>query len=337
MIDWSKGYSAKYILTVLDKDIWGGRKNVEMIDGTIDHDESSDTRQSATVSTSKKIGDGEEWIRISLLAKQDGEAERVDLFTGITSMPERSIDGTKEQYTAECYSVLKPCEDVAVLRGYYAPIGSGAITIKELLSDTPAPVVIEGESPVTTSNIVAEDGATKLSMALQILDVINWRIRISGDGTVTICEKSDEPVATFDARENDIIEPQVTDTDDWYSCPNCYMAMSDDAGSAVARDDDPDSMLSTETRGREVWTVETGVELSSSESIAEYAQRRLKELQNHARTLKYSRRFKDGILPTDVVNIGYARQSLNGLYRITTQSMELGYGCSISEEVESIE
>ena len=174
-------------------------------------------------------------------------------------------------------------------------------------------------------------------MALHILDAIGWRIRILGDGSIVICANDNNSSLTVGINANDIIECDVTDTFNWYDTPNCFMAIHDDYGAAIARDDSPDSYLSTVSRGREVWKSETGVELSSGENIAAYAVRKLKELQNPARTIQYSRRFFEDVLLGDVVFLNYPRHGLTGKFRIISQTLSLEHGCRTKEEVESIE
>lgn len=334
-MDWSKGFSAKYILKTVNPDTWADKEEFDFSDGSIDYDSSADLRASASVTLPGKIDDGETWIRIYLQATQGGDGATVPIFTGLTTTPERQLDGAKETYKVDCYSTLKPCEDVILPRGYYVPAGSGAAKIKELLSVSPALVEVVGDSPGITDSIVAEDGETRLSMALQILDAINWQIQILGDGTIRIQPKDMDPVLTMSADENDIIETSVTDTNDWYDIPNCYMAISDDYGAAVARDDSG-SPLSTVTRGREVWQCGSGVDLSG-ETIAEYAARKLKELQASARSLEYTRRFFTGVHVGDRVAISYPGYDLVGVFRISSQSLELSQGCKVKEKVASDE
>jgi hypothetical protein len=91
---------------------------------------------------------------------------------------------------------------------------------------------------------------------------------------------------------------------------------------AVARDDDPESMLSTVSRGREVVKVETSVNLADDEGIAEYAERRLKELQATAESVEYDRWFVPSLNIGDKVEMGY--DQIQGVYTITEQTIELG-------------
>lgn len=334
-MDWNRGFSAKYVLANVNPETWHDTSETEFMSGSIDRDSTSSLVESAEVKVDEDPG--EHWIRIYLMAHQTGGAAKVALFTGLTGSPERSLDGNRVTYSVDCYSVLKPADDVLVARGYYAPGGSGARLVRELLSVSPAPVVIVGQSPGITSSIVAEDGETRLSMANKILDSIGWVIRISGDGTVAIMAETPESTRTFGKDENDVLETNITDSYDWYSCPNAFRAVSEEYGIGIARDDSPKSVLSTVSRGREVWMEETGVTPSGSESMAEYALRRLREEQEPARTVKYTRRFFPDILPHDIVTLNYARQDLVGMFRVKSQSIELGYGCRTTEEAVKIE
>ena len=80
----------------------------------------------------------------------------------------------------------KPAADVLLDRGWYAPAGvSGAVLVERLLGGY-APIVSAENAPALTNAVVAEDGETKLSMAHKILKAINWRIRLYGDGLISI-------------------------------------------------------------------------------------------------------------------------------------------------------
>ena len=330
-MDWQHGFSATYCLMTVNPETWADDEELGIIEGTIERDAEADLIESASITLAEPVG--EIWIRLYLQARQESDSEKVALFTGLTSSPERKLDGHRITYPVECYSVLKPADDVLLLRGYTAPRGAGAGLVKELLSVIPAPVEAEDASPALSDNIVAEDGETRLSMANKILDAIGWRLRIEGDGSVTICAKAAESSVRFDANENDVIETEVTDTNDWFECPNVLRAYTEEAGTAVARDDDPESDLSTVSRGREIWLEDTDVNLNVDENIAQYAIRRLREEQQHARTLSYNRRFFDGITVGDIITINYPGYELTGDYRIKTQSITLGYGCRTAEEV----
>ena len=281
---WNEGFTASYYMTIVDPKSWRVIDRLEITGGSIDRN-SSGLYASADVTMTELPEGGETWIRLWMDAEQDG-VEHVPLFTGLTSAPERSLDGMRETYKVECFSALKPMDDVLTERGTYIPTEVAAPKAAErLLKAGPAPVVIsaEGELPRLKEAIVAEDGETNLTLALKTLDAVNWRLQIDGRGIITLEPNESRLVQVFGA-DNDVIEPKITDEYDWYACPNVLRAISDDL-TAIARDDDPGSALSTVSRGCEIWAEETSVNLSSNESIAAYAYRRLKELQSPARTI----------------------------------------------------
>ena len=334
-MNWNNGYAARYYYTLVDPASWRDLRRYELTGGNITKTEDG-RMESASISLKSPPEDGESWIRIWLDARQENDGAHEALFTGIMSVPVTSWQGRKESLNAECYSVLQPAADILLPKGWYAPSGmDGASIAAELLEVGPAPVEYDENSPALSRSIVAESGESNLSMAQKIIAAIGWRIRISGSGVISIEERTEEIKSRFDSTENDCVELAVTDKRDWFSCPNVFRASSGDL-TAIARDDDEDSALSTVSRGREIWKEENSVTLSDSESIEEYVARRLKEEQAPARIINYKRRFKPDVLPGDVVEINYPEQSVVGKFRVKTQKIELGYSARTSEEVEDL-
>lgn len=332
-MDWSKGFSAQYYAALVDPGTWRSINRLEITGGSIKR-VLSGLRQSADIDF-VRFGEGERWIRIHLVAKQGNLSENVPLFTGLSSAPDDDIDGKYITNQVQMYSVLKPADDVLLQRGYYVPAGAdGARVIMELLSVSPAPVIIEGTSPALASSIIAEDGESCLSMAERVLTAINWRLMIDGNGTITLCPKANEISAVFDPLSNDMIEPQIKRTYDWYACPNVFRGLMD-GSYAVARDDDPDSPLSTVSRGREIWKEESSCKLAEGESLPEYVTRRLKEEQQVSVIVSYDRRYDPVVNVSDLIQMRYPEQRITGRYQVTSQSIELGYGARLSEEVAS--
>lgn len=333
-MNWQQGYSAKYYATVIDRVSWRDIDRFEILSGSINHT-SEELRESASIECIRYDQSAERWIRIWLDAGQDGNAEHIPLFTGLAVSPDKEIDGNLVSNSVSVYSVLKPAQDILLDRGWYAGSGlRGASVIRQLLSSIPAPIIISENSPLLAHAIIAEDNETSLSMVDKILNAINWRIKIGGDGTIHVMPKASEPSVRFDSLDNDSIEPSVTLKNDWFSCPNVFRAVTD-SDYAVARDDS-DGLLSTQTRGREVWAQETGVSLSADETLEEYAKRRLREEQEVAITVSYSRRYSPNISCGDIITLHYPAQEIDGNFIIDSQSIELGYGLKTTEEVHKL-
>ena len=88
--------------------------------------------------------------------------------------------------------------------------------------------------------IIAEQNENNLSMIEVLLSIINWRMEINGYGEITLSPYPKEDKLVLDSRDVDIIEPQLTDNYDWFSCPNVFRAVAGETF-AEARDEDPNS------------------------------------------------------------------------------------------------
>lgn len=333
-MNWNDGFTAKYYCTVVDPVTWRDISTFDIVGGSIKRTNDG-LMESADLECVNRIQTKEEWVRVYLEARQEGGAERVALFTGLATSPDRKIDGNIENNPIACYSVLKASDDIRLERGWFAPKGAiGSELVKSLLKRSAPPVVADKDSAPLTNYIIAEDGETCLSMAQKILKAINWRIRIDGNGVIHISEKANSSSAIFDPYENDILLPQVDVSDDWYECPNILRTIVND--SAVVIRDESDSGLSIKGRGREIWAEETGVALSDAESQVTYTQRRLKELQAHSLEVAYKRRYKPNILVGDIITLHYPKQGLQGDYAVLSQTVELSYGAETSEKVRKL-
>ena len=332
-MNYSNGFTSQYYYTVVDPITWRDIGTYDLTGGSITKSTDS-LMESADISLTDRPSAVETWVRIWLEARQGESGGREALFTGLLQIPATQWDGTRDNFNAQCYSVLKPADDILLPQGWYATAGAnGAELAAELLAVGAAPVEYDDSSPTLSGYIVAENNESNLSMAWKIVNAIGWRIRINGEGTIRICKKATDPSAVFDSVENDIVELSITDTQDWFSCPNVLQASSG-GKTATARDDDPDSPLSTVSRGREIWRAEHDVHLSNYESIDEYTSRRLKELQTPSRQISYARRYQPDIVPGDLVELHLPAQDIEGIYRVKKQRIELGYAARITEDVE---
>ena len=332
-MEWSKGFSSTYYACIVDPDTWR-----DMDRFYINADSKINRSDTALIEAADVLTDyafeGEKWIRLYMDVRQNGATEHVALFTGIAAAPSQDVFWLKSKYALECYSVLKPAEDVLLPRGYYVPAeADSGQTIQSLFGVTPAPVEVLCEMPAITNAIIAEQAENHLSMVQKVLQAVNRRIRIMGNGTIQICEKASAPTVTYDPLSNDAVEPQLAMTHDWFSCPNVFRAVANDA-SVTVYDDRETSALSTVNRGREVWMEEDNCTLNVGEGLHAYAERRLFEEQARGYELSYSRRYHPDITIGDIVGLRYPENGINGDYKVITQSITLGKGCRTEEECE---
>lgn len=334
-MDWSKGFSAKYYVSILDRNTMRDLRRLEITGGSIKR-EDSELRESADIDCVNYTEDTEQIIRVWLDAKQGGGSSHIPLFTGLATSPGRNINGNLTTNTLECYSILKYAQDVLLPRGWYAPKGiNGGDLIRDLLSVVPVEKLISENSPGLDSAIIAEDGESRLSMTDKILSLMDWRMLVDGYGRIHIEPYDTNPIARFDSVTNDVVEPSLSVTYDWFECPNVYRAVLDDSF-AVARDDDPNSLFSTINRGREVWYEDSSAYLQENETLAEYAQRMLEIAQRVSTSISYDRRFDPAVYVSDIIGLNYPAQGITGNYLVTSQTITLGYNAKTSEEVVKI-
>ena len=332
-MDWSKGFTARYYATIVDPLTWRDMGRVDISGGTIKLSDSN-LRESADIQCKTFDQNAEYWIRIFLEARQEDEGSTlVPLFTGLVSVPSRNFTGLKETSSLQCYSVLKPAEDYLLPLGWNIMAGyNGPKAVYDLLTSvTPAPVRIEGDPVHISMPIVAESGESALSMTDYILSVIGWRLRINGRGEIVICPEADEITSVYSAANNDVIEMNVSISNNWYDCPNVFRAINGDM-IAIAKDEDPDSPFSISSRGREIWMEENGCTLRTDETLGQYSRRRLQEEQIIIYSLSYNRRVDPDVRVSDLIGIVHPDQTINGTFRVTSQSITIGYGASVSEE-----
>lgn len=334
-MEWNKGYSSKYYLTVVDPNSWGDIDVIDIVDGSIKI-EPTGLRCSADLTCPYFDDSVEKLIRVWLDTRQDGSiGSHTPLFTGYATSPDRKLEGRREKKSLQCYSVLLPCDDILLPKGWYVPVNINGVTmIKTLLQ--PAGVRIEVDSEETnvilSTSIVAQSGETNLSMVELILVAINWKMQIDGMGVVHLSAYDEEPVAKFDSINNDILEPSISIDHDWFNCPN-ILRVSLDEQVAVAYDYNSNTPVSINNRGREVWAEEDSVTLNKNETLQAYANRRLKELQRVSTKISYDRRYIPEVNVMDVITLNYPEQGLVGDYMVSSQSITLGYNAKTSEEV----
>lgn len=337
MIDWSKGYTAQYNAAIIDPQTWRDIDTIEITGGTIKKD-ASGLKQSASINCTDWPEGIELWIRVYLIASQNGETTRTAIFTGLATTPTRTIEGTLTTHGITCYSVLKAVDDIDLLPGWYAGQGANAgEVLKDLLSATPAPYAIEENAPFLTDYIVAEQNETRLTMVNKIISTIGWGIDIDGTGRIIAGPQKVNSNISFGPEGMDMIEDEsIKITQDTFSCPNVYAVTSGD-NTYILKDDSLDSPYSIQNRGREVWTHETGVVMPSNENIKQYTERKLAEAQAQSMTAEYKRRYYPELNPGEIIGLRYPGKDLNGQFRIISQSIALGHAATVSEKIERAE
>lgn len=339
-MDWSKGLSASYKAFLVDPVTWSNTEEIEIVSGSISKSEDS-LRESADITVHNYDNNREQWIRVYLDARQSSDSYYGPIFTGLISSPAKDIEGNTQINNLKCYSVLKPANDVLLPKGYYISYGTNSATVlRSLLSvmkAIPIEIISDPEDPIpnVSQTLIAESGETRLSMADKILYSIGCRMIIDGSGAIIISKEAEDPSAYFDSIDNDSLETKLTIENDWFECPNVLRAINGDF-SAIARDENPDSILSVQNRNREIWIEDSNAMPYAGESLSQYAERMLALQQQVSVKVSYSRRFDPNVNVSDIISLKYPGQGLDGNYYVSSQSISLGYSPTVSEVVYAL-
>ena len=170
-------------------------------------------------------------------------------------------------------------------------------------------------------------------MAKYLLEDTEWFIRIDGNGRVTIEEKSDDIVATFDTLDRDVIMPDLTDETDIYDIPNVLRVRDGNGNYETIYNDDENSDTSIGNIGWEKWE-DRQLDLDYGETLLEKANKQMEEMSKTKRKISYTREFDPDIKTNDMVLYLLPHQGIVGVFRIISQSISIGAGVSVSEIAE---
>ena len=271
-----------------------------------------------------------DYYRIVMTAKQGGEMARVDVATLLFDVKGGAVDFGRTVHDVDGFSVLHPASTTAITMGEYAPAGvDGVQYAAELLRDTiNAPVETEG-SFTLNDHVVHELGSPVIDAVWAVLNAGGYIIQIDGRGVVHIRPKPTEPSLRINSKSIGMLSNGIDFDADYSEIPNRYIVIDDDAV-AIASNDDPESIVSTVTRGYYVDEVDTSPTPVNGKTLNEYATDMLKSLS----IMKDERTYEREYAP-DVYLYSLVRASVDGLQgdlRVESQSVECGNGITVKEK-----
>lgn len=332
MIDYSQSYSATWRVYKVNHDTWADAGQVENVDEiSITRTADGDLIESGSMEIT---GDFDaDYYRIVMTAEQGGEVERVDVATMLFVSTDGEYNyGTMTQ-SVDGYSVLFPASTTAVLTGEYAPAGiDGAKYAGDLLrSAINAPVSVEGAFTLN-DNVVHEIGSSILEAVWAVLDAGGFCIQIDGRGVVHIRKIPTEPSLTIDSTTAKMLSNGIKYTTDISEIPNRYIVIVG-YSRTIAENNDPDSIVSTVSRGYYVDEVDESPTPVNGETIGKYAERKLREMSKLEDERVYTREYAPDVYPYSVVKASI--DGLEGNLRVVEQSIECGYGIVVEETANS--
>ena len=328
---------------IVDPSTWKDRKRVDnVISSTINRDLSAETLGSASINITESLG--ECYIRIYLVTIQNGVREKHPLGTFLVQTPSYGFDGKIRNVTMDAYTPLLELKENQPPLGYFIPKDTNILNMAYRLvrENARAPVVETTSDNKLYVNFIANSDDTWISFVNDLLSNIDYSLYLDDVGRVLFTPNQElntlQPIWTYDDSNSSILYPDLNIEHDLYGIPNVVEVVYSNGGQfyyARAINDDPSSMVSVRSRGREITRRISDPALSSTpdqNEVQQYAERVLRELSSIEYTVSYTH----GYCPVrigDCVRLNYAKAGLQGVNaKVISQSIKCEPGCPVTEK-----
>jgi hypothetical protein len=283
-------------------------------------------------------------MRKYLITVQNGITEKHPLDVFMTQTPSTSFNGKISNVSMDAYTPLLELKEKQPPIGFFVAKGENIMDVAYRLvrENARAPVVSTRCDITLLYDFVADTSDTWLSFISALIANAKYEFNLDNMGRILFSPKQDtaslQPVWTYDDSDWSILAPDITVDHDLYDVPNVVEVLySNGISSLYARvvNDDPNSPISTISRGREIVRRVTDPSIlgnATKEQIEEYAEQLLRELS----TLEYTISYTHGYCPVrvgDCVRINYSRAGLSGIKaKVISQNIKCRPGCLVSEK-----
>ena len=342
MIDWTQSMRQTFEFYRVDPNTW---KDVERImniqSSSIDRDITSATRGSATFDSTDTMD--ECYIRIYLIVNQNEETSKIPLATVLAQTPSTNFNGMFSSTSIDAYTPLIEIKDRRPPIGYTVYKDANIMNVASDLTaeNTRAPVVAAKSDVKLYSDFTANVSDDWLTYLTQLMSNAKFEYDVDPMGRILFSPRQDigalQPVWVYDDGNCSILQPSISNSRDLYGIPNVVEVIySTSSGFLYSKvvNDDPNSPISTVSRGREVMYRDTSPRFQAEptqEEIDKYAVQLLRNLSSLEHTIKYTHgycpvRVGDAVM-LDIKSAGL----VNIKAKVIQQSIKCDTGCQVSE------
>lgn len=343
MTDWLSSMQQTFEYYIVNPETWKDDsllKNVKT--ATINRDSTVETLGSATIDVTDTVG--ECYVRIYLVAIQNGLRERHPLGTFLVQTPSSSFDGKLRNISMDAYTPLLELKENPPPIGYSILKGDNIMNTAYRLvrEQARAPVVSTDCSKTLSFDFVAETDDTWLTFLSDLIYNAKYDFTLDELGRILFAPRQDisslQPVWTYDDSNSSILYADISMDHDLYGIPNVvevvYSNGSDSYYTRVVNDDE-NSPISTVNRGREILHRVTDPDLvgdPTNNQIQEYATQLLRDLSSVEYTLSYTHAYCP-VRIGDCVRLNYSRAGLTNVKaKVVSQSIKCEPGCPVTEK-----
>ena len=343
MADWLSSMQQTFEYYVVDPATWKDSKRLTTVKScTIDRDSTVETLGSATIDTTEVLD--ECYIRAYLITIQNGITERHPLGTFLAQPAPSGFDGRVNSVSMDGYTPLIELKENPPPLGYSVLKNSNIMDTAYQIAreQLRAPVVSAINTEKLYKDFIANTNDTWLTFLIDLISNAKYEFALDELGRVLFSPKQEleslQPVWTYDDGDKSILYQDVSTDRDIYGIPNVVeVVYSDNTRTYYARvvNDDPNSPVSTVSRGREILHRDTNPSFGGApneDQVKEYAERLLKELSS----IEYKITYTHGYCPVrlgDCVRLNYERAGLTDIKaKVISQKIKCTGGCQVTEK-----
>lgn len=327
--------------------------------GSVTRNDDTRIKESAEASLVESYDFGPDLVRIHMSVRTvSGASMEAVLGTFLPVVPSVDISGARHTHSLRMYGRLQELLDDKFPRPYTVEPGSDAVAVAAGICRDSGLEVVAEPSDYRTTNVRyygigaaqsnSETDDSKLGAVNDLLDLAGFRSAHTDAYGRVVLERYRDPAdiqTSWDFVEGPLarFETDMSEEYDYTSAANHVVVRyggDNDAGAIVAEawDTDPDSPLSTISRGRTITKDYSYTDLPEGKTDADrrdYASRRAATLLRTAQSVVRRVTLTSAYTPTginDTVNIDYPTGGVFGKFQIRTQRLSLLGGCPTEVE-----
>ena len=343
MADWTSSMQQTFEYYIVDPNTWKDSKQLKNVKScTINRDLEAETLGSATFDVAESLG--ECYIRAYLVTIQNGVTEKHPLGTYLCQTPSVNFDGKAKSVSLDAYTPLLELKESPPPLGYSRLKGDNIMQAAYQLcrEHARAPVYETKCSDTLHKDFVSNTNDTWLTYISDLVNTAKYELSLDELGRILFSPRQDtaslQPVWTYDDSDKSILYHDISIDRDLYGIPNVVEVIYStnyDNYYARAVNDNPNSPISTVSRGREIIHRVTNPDFSGYPDegiVREYANQLLRDLSALECTVSYSH----GYCPTrigDCVRLITSKgESIDVKAKVIGQSIKCEAGCRVSEK-----
>lgn len=343
MPDWRAGMEQSYEYYTVDPGTWKDVRRLDnVISCTVNRDTDAETLGSASFDITNTIG--EEYVRVYLVTIQNGKKERFPLGTFLIQTPSSTFDGMVRNVTVDAYTPLLELKETMPPLGYAMFEGDNIMdqAYRLVRERVRAPVVKPTDDTTLVTDFVANVDDTWSSYVIDLIANAKYHFDLDEMGRILFAPDQDaaslQPVWEYDDGNSSILYPEITMDHDLYGIPNVVEVVYSNGLKCIearAVNSDPNSPISTISRGREIVYRDSSPALAGSPTdkhVQQYAEQLLRDLSSIEYTITYTH----GYCPVrvgDCVRLNYKAAGITNIKaKVISQSIPCEPGCPVTEK-----